>query len=328
MVPPVAAVPVGPSARHAGGAVPRPPAGRPAARAPRDEPGVARQSDAEFRDTRGARLRAAAENIANTAPVRSSLRRPTAPASLLSFYPEQTQRTYLASAVYLTRPDGTIAAGTNPEAVGDRIDLTASTVTEGRSWTGDVDDRGRRSIAAQVPVIDNRGRQVGIAMVAEAYLSIGQRLVDAAPDLLSFVALGLGLGSSAWLLARLIKRRTRWPRAGRDRGAGRPAGGTPALDPRRRRRGRQRRGGHRAQRQRAGAARPARRCRGAALADLPLSPRCATRCSTTSDVRDAVLTVAGRVVAQPQTGSSTTAAGSGPSPPCATAPSCSPCRAS
>ena len=85
-----------------------------------------RQSDAEFRDTRGARLRAAAENIANTAPVRSSLRRPTAPASL-SFYPEQTQRTYLASAVYLTRPDGTIVAGTNPEAVGDRIDLTAST---------------------------------------------------------------------------------------------------------------------------------------------------------------------------------------------------------
>ena len=38
-----------------------------------------RQSDAEFRDTRGARLRAAAENIANTAPVRSSLRGPTAP---------------------------------------------------------------------------------------------------------------------------------------------------------------------------------------------------------------------------------------------------------
>jgi sensor histidine kinase regulating citrate/malate metabolism len=106
-----------------------------------------RQSDAEFRDTRGARLRAAAENIANTAPVRTSLRRSTPPASL-SFYPEQTQRTYLASSVYLTRPDGTIVAGTNPAAVGDRIDLTTSDVTEGRSWTGDVDDRGRRSIAA------------------------------------------------------------------------------------------------------------------------------------------------------------------------------------
>jgi sensor histidine kinase regulating citrate/malate metabolism len=168
-----------------------------------------RQSDAEFRDTRGARLRAAAENIANTAPVRTSLRRSTPPASL-SFYPEQTQRTYLASSVYLTRPDGTIVAGTNPAAVGDRIDLTTSDVTEGRSWTGDVDDRGRRSIAAQVPVIDNRGRQSGIAMVAEAYPSVGQRIVEAAPDLLSFVALGLGLGVvGSWLLARLIKRRTR-----------------------------------------------------------------------------------------------------------------------
>ena len=133
----------------------------------------------------------------------------TPPASL-AFYAEQTQRTYLASAVHLATPDGTIVAGTDLAAVGERIDLSASDVTEGRSWTGDVDDGGRRSIAAQVPVIDNDGEQIGIVMVAEAYPSLGERLREAAPDVASFLALGLALGLlGSWLLARLIKRRTR-----------------------------------------------------------------------------------------------------------------------
>ena len=255
-----------------------------------------RQSDAEFRDTRGARLRAAAENIANTAPVRTSLRRATPPASL-SFYPEQTQRTYLAGSVYLTRPDGTIVAGTNRAAVGDRIDLTASDVTEGRSWTGDVDDRGRRSIAAQVPVIDNHGHQIGIAMVAEAYPSVGQRIVEAAPDLLSFVALGLGLGVvGSWLLARLIKRRTRGLE---------PAEIGALADQREAllhsiREGVVAVGNDGAVTVLSDSARelldlPAG-VEGRSLAELPLSHEVRDALLADSDVRDAVLTVAGRVV--------------------------------
>jgi sensor histidine kinase regulating citrate/malate metabolism len=101
-------------------------------------------------------------------------------------------------------------AGTAPGDDAGRIDLTGSDVADGRSWTGDVDDDGRRSIAAQVPILDNRGEQIGIAMVAEAYPSLADRLVEAAPDLLWFLAAGLGLGvAGSWLLARLIKRRTR-----------------------------------------------------------------------------------------------------------------------
>ena len=61
-----------------------------------------------------------------------------------------------------------------PETVGDRIDLSSSDVQDGRSWTGDVDDGGRRSIAAQVPVINNHGELVGITMVAEAYPSLAR----------------------------------------------------------------------------------------------------------------------------------------------------------
>ena len=166
-----------------------------------------RQSDAEFSQTRGARLRAGAETLAGTAIVRRSLSRGEQPDSL-SFYAEQMQDNFLASGVYIARPDGTVVAGT--ENADGRIDLSSSDVTDGRSWTGDVDDSGRRSIAAQVPVINNNGEQVGITMVAEAYPSLADRLLGAAPDLLSFLALGLALGvAGSWLLARLIKRRTR-----------------------------------------------------------------------------------------------------------------------
>ena len=168
-----------------------------------------RQSDAEFGDTRGARLRAAAEYVANTPAVRTSLEMSRPPSSL-AFYAEQTQRTYLAGSVHVADETGTIVAGTDPAAVGTRIDLEGSDVTQGRSWTGDVEELGRRALAAQVPVIDNDGRQVGIVMVAEAYPSLGQRLREAVPDVASFLALGLALGIlGSWLLARLIKRRTR-----------------------------------------------------------------------------------------------------------------------
>ena len=161
-------------------------------------------------------------------------------------------------------------------------------MTDGRSWTGDVDVGGRRSIAAQVPVINNHGKQVGIAMVAEAYPSLGDRLRQAAPDLLSFLALGLALGLvGSWLLARLIKRRTRGLEPAE---IGALADQREALlhsHPRRRRRGRQR-----------GAVTvmsdSARELldlpgdvEGRLLADLPLAPSVRDVLLDDSDVRDA-----------------------------------------
>jgi sensor histidine kinase regulating citrate/malate metabolism len=168
-----------------------------------------RQSDADFRETRGARLRAAAENLAGTSAVRTGLRADPPPASLAS-YTQRTQTIYNASAVYLARPDGTVVAAADPTARGERIDLGDSTVQQIRSWTGDVDDRGDHALAAQVPVLTARGDLIGIAMVAESYPTLGDRAQGVLPDLVTFLGIGLALGvAGSWLLARLIKRRTR-----------------------------------------------------------------------------------------------------------------------
>ncbi|WP_416953409.1 ATP-binding protein [Nocardioides sp. T5] len=170
------------------------------------------QSDADFRDTRGARLRAAAESMANIEPVRDPFleglverRR----ASLTS-YTQQVRTRVQASGVYLTDPDGVVLVSSDFGGRERRIDLDDSTVQQLRTWTGDVDDFGTPSIAAQVPIIDDEGELVGIAMVAEEYPTWGERARSVLPDLLTFAGLGLSLGvAGAFLLSRLIRRRTR-----------------------------------------------------------------------------------------------------------------------
>ncbi len=171
-----------------------------------------RQSDADFRDSRGARLRSAAENIASTPAVQRDLTQGAQPLAL-AVYIQQRQDDVGASAVYLTDPSGRIVVSTDPTRAGERIEL-GDGVAELRAWSGDLTDRGERAIAAQVPIIA-RGRQtagtpVGVVVVTERYPSLTERLRQTLPDLVSFLGVGLALGlAGAWLLARLIKRRTR-----------------------------------------------------------------------------------------------------------------------
>ncbi|WP_299924502.1 ATP-binding protein [uncultured Nocardioides sp.] len=170
------------------------------------------QSDADFRDTRGARLRAAAESMANIEPVRDPFLEGVVErrrASLTS-YTQQVRTRVQASGVYLTDPDGVVLVSSDFGGRERRIDLDDSTVQQLRTWTGDVDDFGTPSIAAQVPIIDDEGELVGIAMVAEEYPTWGERARSVLPDLLTFAGLGLSLGvAGAFLLSRLIRRRTR-----------------------------------------------------------------------------------------------------------------------
>ncbi|QIG43516.1 ATPase [Nocardioides anomalus] len=170
-----------------------------------------RQSEADFSQSRGARLRAAAEALAGTEAVQDELAAPRS-RTALSFYAQQRADTVGATAVYLADAEGVVFASTDPSTYDQRVDLGPGTVLDGRSWTGDISDRGDRAIAAEVPVYSNDApvRLVGVAVVTEDYPPFTDRLRQALDDMAVFLGLGLLLGVvGSWLLARLIKRRTR-----------------------------------------------------------------------------------------------------------------------
>ncbi len=170
------------------------------------------QSDADFRETRGAEMRAEAELLANTKPVRRPFLRGEVEQlrTVLTSYTQQVRTRVQASGVYLTDPEGVVLVSSDFDGRERRIDLGDSTVQQRRTWTGDVDDFGTRSIAAQVPIINRAGDLVGIAMVAEEYPSWRERAGSVLPDLAPVLGLGLGLGvAGSFLLSRLIRRRTR-----------------------------------------------------------------------------------------------------------------------
>ena len=171
-----------------------------------------RQSDADFRESRGARVRAAAEYLANIEPVREPFVEGEVERRRISLtsYTQRVRNDLQAGGVYLTDPDGVVLVSSDFAGRGERVDLDDSTVRQLRTWTGDVDDLGSPSIAAQVPIIDDELELVGIAMVAQSYPSWGERARGVLPDLLTFAGLGLALGAAgSFLLSRLIRRRTR-----------------------------------------------------------------------------------------------------------------------
>jgi sensor histidine kinase regulating citrate/malate metabolism len=171
-----------------------------------------RQSDADFRDTRGARMRDAAENLANLPGIRFAFSRDEVAQrrTSLTSYTQRVRNQTQAGGVYLTDPDGVVLVSSDFAGRDQAIDLDDSTVQDLRTWTGDVDDFGEHAIAAQVPIISDRGDLMGIAMVSESYPTWRERAGSVLPDLLTFAGLGLGLGvAGSFLLSRLIRRRTR-----------------------------------------------------------------------------------------------------------------------
>ncbi|MEI5674896.1 MULTISPECIES: sensor histidine kinase [unclassified Nocardioides] len=181
-----------------------------------------RQADASFRETRGDRLRATAENLASTAVVRDAMEM-AGDRSALTSYVQDRADLVGATAVYVADATGTVVVGTDPTRRGRPVDLGDRSVLQRRAWTGDIEDRGERAIAAEVPVLSDAdpdpgdaarrppaGTLVGVVVVTEDYPALTERLGEATDDLVTFLALGLALGGAgSWLLSRLIKRRTR-----------------------------------------------------------------------------------------------------------------------
>lgn len=172
-----------------------------------------RQSDAEFRDQRGAQLRSSAQQLANISLVRRSLSQGRLYQSLEA-YVATTEARSDNTDVVIADPNGRVLVAVDGDRAGRRIDLEESDVRNLRMWTGDVEVDGRRALAAHVPVIqvvrDQPPRLVGIVAVSEPYPTLADRAERWLPDLVTFLGIGLLLGvAGSWLLSRLIRRRTR-----------------------------------------------------------------------------------------------------------------------
>jgi sensor histidine kinase regulating citrate/malate metabolism len=167
------------------------------------------QSTREFREVRGQRMIAVAENMASTPIVRDRYADPFAARTLA---PEVDRAVALsgASLAEILGPDGTVRASSDPSRIGVRMDLGPSRADEGRAWFGDADIDSTHSLVGQVPILSSGGEVLAVASVSEGYPSVWALLSGAGERLLFYLGLGAALGLVAsWLLSRRIKRHTR-----------------------------------------------------------------------------------------------------------------------
>lgn len=167
------------------------------------------QSTSEFREVRGQRMIAVAENMASTPIVRERYADPFAAKTLA---PDVDRAVSLSGAdlAEILGPDGTVRASSDPSRIGAQSDLGPSRADEGRAWFGDADVDGSHSLIGQVPILSSDGEVLAVASVSEGYPSAWELLGGAGERLLIYLGLGAALGLAAsWLLSRRIKRHTR-----------------------------------------------------------------------------------------------------------------------
>ncbi|CRZ13822.1 two component system histidine kinase [Mycolicibacterium neworleansense] len=167
------------------------------------------QSTREFRDVRGQRMIAVAENVASTPIVRDRYDDPFA-AQVLA--PEVDRAVALSGAelAEITDPAGYVRVSSDPARVGQRLDLSTTRADEGRAWSGDTDVDGTHRLAGQVPILAADGVVLAIVSVSERYPSLWELLGGAGERLVIYLGLGATLGMLAsWLLSRRINRDTR-----------------------------------------------------------------------------------------------------------------------
>ncbi|WP_211116611.1 sensor histidine kinase [Glycomyces buryatensis] len=176
------------------------------------------QSEATFNAEQGRRVTQLAERLASDDLVRARIIEP-APSQTLAPLVQSTLTHSQVASVTIADADGTVLVSTNPLLVGTELPTGDPGVFDGRGWRGELDVGRGRELVAQVPVMGaggaggtgggNLGEVLGVVMVGQDSQTVGERLVDASPNLLLYlgVASVLGLGGS-WLLARRIKRAT------------------------------------------------------------------------------------------------------------------------
>jgi two-component system CitB family sensor kinase len=167
------------------------------------------QSTREFREVRGQRMIAVAENMASTPIVRDRYGDAFAGKVLA---PEVDRAVALSGAglAEILSPDGAVRVSSDPSRIGQRMDLDASRADEGRAWFGDDSIDGVHNLVGQVPILSTNGDVLAVASVSEPYPSVWELLSGAGERLLIYLGLGAALGLlTSWLLSRRIKRHTR-----------------------------------------------------------------------------------------------------------------------
>jgi sensor histidine kinase regulating citrate/malate metabolism len=168
------------------------------------------QSAAAFERIEGRQALSAAETLAANPAVRSLL--PDAQPqgnSVLPSVSEAVRTISGSSQVALARSDRTVVTSSDPSQNGRQLELGDSAVMSGRAWTGVVGTGAGEAVAAHVPVLDDAGKMVGIAVVGRNYPSVLERLGDAVPNLLTYLGVASVLGvAGSLLLARRVKRQT------------------------------------------------------------------------------------------------------------------------
>ncbi|MGO4444853.1 ATP-binding protein [Mycobacterium sp. 2YAF39] len=167
------------------------------------------QSTREFREVRGARMIAVAENMASTPVVRDRYSDPGASKVLA---PEVDRAVALSGAglAEIVDPGGTVRVSSDPSRIGKQVDMGLTRADEGRAWFGDLNIDGVHSLVGEVPILADSGNVVSIASVSERYPSVWELMGASGERLLFYLGLGALLGLLAsWLLSRRIKRHTR-----------------------------------------------------------------------------------------------------------------------
>ncbi len=169
------------------------------------------QSGESIRRAESRSARAAAESIAGNPLIRTSL--PQAEAngdSVLATAAESSRTLSGAGSVLLIKLDGTVVTSADPGQVGTRFTFADPLVPQGRSWTGLIDTGSGTVVSAQVPVFAPEEQQiVGVAVVERTYPSVLARLLEATPNLVTYLGIAGGLGVvGSLLLASRVKRQT------------------------------------------------------------------------------------------------------------------------
>ncbi|MEZ0578489.1 ATP-binding protein [Nocardioides sp. MH1] len=177
-----------------------------------------RQSNSDFSDEHGARMRSVAEYLATIPEVRAALQRAenggedeSGLAARLAPYADRGRALSSATDVSVVAADGTVVASTDPSRVGEPAVLGGDTdPMDGRGWTGDVDPDGERAVVHHAPIISRDGSTLGIVAAEETYPSVADQVVTAAPDLALYLGLGAVLGLlGTWGVSRMVRRSTR-----------------------------------------------------------------------------------------------------------------------